>query len=150
MSLNLLFYFALGLEDHFHSLQSISGTIAENIRDALPRKMFGYDCIFVNGPFAAGLWQNTAVFKLSDADGARFVSETGAVPFSPMEGRLKGLANWWEASEELAHDGEQLAAWCAWVDGSSASSTGQIPSAKAWRSSCGDTAGATLNIRHSA
>jgi TfoX/Sxy family transcriptional regulator of competence genes len=82
----------------------------ENIRDALPRKMFGYDCIFVNGHFAAGLWQNTAVFKLSDADGARFVTEAGAVPFSPMEGRP--MKNWWEASEEIAHDGEQLAAWC--------------------------------------
>lgn len=82
-----------------------------DVRDALPRKMFGYDCIFVNGHFAAGLWQNTAVFKLSEPDGARFAAETGAVPFSPMEGRP--MKQWWEAPEEIAHDGEQLGAWCA-------------------------------------
>ena len=29
-----------------------------------PRKMFGYDAVFVNGNMAVGLWQNTAVMKL--------------------------------------------------------------------------------------
>jgi TfoX/Sxy family transcriptional regulator of competence genes len=73
--------------------------------------MFGYDCTFVNGNFAAGLWQNTAVFKLSDEDGARFAATEGAVPFSPMEGRP--MKSWWEAPEEVAHDAERLTAWCA-------------------------------------
>lgn len=81
------------------------------LRDAQPRKMFGYDCIFVNGHFAAGLWQNTAVFKLSDEEGARFVSAAGAIPFAPVTGRP--MRNWWEAPEEVAHDAEQLTEWCA-------------------------------------
>ena len=81
------------------------------IRDAQPRRMFGYDCVFVNGNFAAGLWRNTAVFKLSAEDGARITAEAGAIPFAPMKGRpMKG---WYEAPEAVSHDAEQLAEWCA-------------------------------------
>ena len=72
--------------------------------------MFGYDCVFVRGNFAAGLWQNTAVFKLSDEDGARFAKEHGAIPFAPMKGRV--MKGWYEAPEEVAHDGELLVEWC--------------------------------------
>src|SRR5205085_2507540 len=78
------------------------------LRDAQARKMFGYDCIFVNGHFAAGLWQNTAVFKLSDEEGARFVATAGGIPFSPMAGRP--MKNWWEAPEEVGHDAGRLTA----------------------------------------
>lgn len=81
------------------------------IRDAQPRKMFGYDCVFVNGNFAAGLWRNTAVFKLSAEDGARISAEAGANPFAPMKGRP--MKDWYEAPEAVSHDAEQLTEWCA-------------------------------------
>jgi TfoX/Sxy family transcriptional regulator of competence genes len=80
------------------------------IRDAEPRRMFGYESIFVNGNYAAGLWQKTCVFKLSDEDGARFVAEAGGVPFAPMGRPTK---NWYEAPRALAGDGAALEAWCA-------------------------------------
>ncbi len=76
---------------------------------AEPRKMFGYDCFFVNGNFAAGLWQDTCVFKLSDEDGERFMKSEGARPFAPMKGRA--MKGWYEAPEEVAHDAEQLERW---------------------------------------
>jgi TfoX/Sxy family transcriptional regulator of competence genes len=75
---------------------------------AEPRKMFGYDCFFVNGNFAAGLWQDTCVFKLSEADGAALM-EQGARPFAPMKRVMKG---WYEAPEDIAHDPEALEQWC--------------------------------------
>lgn len=81
-----------------------------DIPGAMPRKMFGYDCIFVNGNFAAGLWRDTCVFKLADEDAARLVAETGAAPFAPMKKRV--MRGWWEVSEEVSHDPEQLAKWC--------------------------------------
>jgi TfoX/Sxy family transcriptional regulator of competence genes len=83
---------------------------AATLPDGQPRKMFGYDCVFVGGNFAAGLWQNTAVFKLSDQEGARFTKEHGAIPFAPMQGRV--MRGWYEAPEELAHDAERLTEWC--------------------------------------
>ncbi len=91
-----------GLVELFKSVRATLG--------AEPRKMFGYDCFFVNGNFAAGLWQDTCVFKLSEADGKRFMEIDGARPFAPMKGRA--MRGWYEAPEEVAHDAEQLEEWC--------------------------------------
>jgi TfoX/Sxy family transcriptional regulator of competence genes len=77
---------------------------------AEPRKMFGYDCFFVNGNFAAGLWQDTCVFKLSEADGKKLLA-LGARPFAPMKGRA--MKGWYEAPEDVAHDPDALEHWCA-------------------------------------
>lgn len=76
---------------------------------AEPRKMFGYDAAFVNGNMAVGLWQNTCVVKVSEADGSQLLASGNAVPFAPMKGRV--MKGWLELSEELAHDPEQLLAW---------------------------------------
>lgn len=76
---------------------------------AEPRKMFGYDALFVNGNMAVGLWQNTAVVKLSAADQAELLKRGAGVPFEPMKGRA--MTGWLELSEELAHDPEELLAW---------------------------------------
>lgn len=76
---------------------------------AEPRKMFGYDALFVNGNMAIGLWQNTCVAKLSAADQAALLERGAAVPFEPMKGRK--MSGWLELSEELAHDPEELLAW---------------------------------------
>jgi hypothetical protein len=58
----------------------------EAIPTGKPRKMFGWDGVSVNGNFAAGLWRNTDVFKLSAADGRPNHREVGAIPFAPMKG----------------------------------------------------------------
>jgi TfoX/Sxy family transcriptional regulator of competence genes len=76
---------------------------------AEPRKMFGYDAAFVNGNMAVGLWQNTCVVKLSDADAAKLLASGSATPFAPMKDRI--MTGWLELSEELAHDPEELLAW---------------------------------------
>lgn len=83
----------------------------EQLPKAEARKMFGYDAAFVNGNMAVGLWQNTCVLKLSDADREKLLKRGQATPFAPMPGRVMG--GWIELSEELAHDPEELLAWCA-------------------------------------
>jgi TfoX/Sxy family transcriptional regulator of competence genes len=80
------------------------------LRGAEPRKMFGYDAFFVNGNLAAGLWQNTCVFKLSKSHTEEFLQLKGARPFAPMKGRVMG--GWVEAPEEVSHDPESLREWC--------------------------------------
>lgn len=74
-----------------------------------PRKMFGYDAVFVNGNMAVGLWQNTAVMKLTEADQTKLLGRGQAQPFAPMKGRV--MTGWVELSEELAHDPEELLGW---------------------------------------
>jgi TfoX/Sxy family transcriptional regulator of competence genes len=76
---------------------------------AEPRKMFGYDALFVNGNMAVGLWQDTCVMKLSTADQAELLKRGDAKPFAPMPGRA--MTGWLELTEELAHDPETLLAW---------------------------------------
>jgi TfoX/Sxy family transcriptional regulator of competence genes len=83
--------------------------VLEQLPRAEPRKMFGYDAAFVNGNMAVGLWQNTCVVKLAEADQAKLLKRRLASPFAPMEGRV--MSGWLELSEELAHDPEELLAW---------------------------------------
>jgi TfoX/Sxy family transcriptional regulator of competence genes len=84
--------------------------VAAKIPGAQLRKMFGYESFFVGGNFAAGLWQKTAVFKLSEADLAAFLKIKGARPFAPMKGRV--MKHWGEAPEALAGSATQLKRWC--------------------------------------
>ncbi|MDF3070576.1 MAG: hypothetical protein K0R38_6177 [Polyangiaceae bacterium] len=76
---------------------------------AQPRKMFGYDALFVNGNMAIGLWQNTCVAKLSSVDQAELLARGAATPFAPNKDRV--MTGWLELSEELAHDPEELLTW---------------------------------------
>jgi TfoX/Sxy family transcriptional regulator of competence genes len=76
---------------------------------AEPRKMFGYDCFFVNGNFAAGLWQDTCVFKLGEAQGEALLRAGGRL-FAPMKARV--MKGWYEAPESVAHDADELEQWC--------------------------------------
>lgn len=83
--------------------------VTSQLPQAQPRKMFGYDALFVNGNMAVGLWQNTCVVKVSEADQAKLLKRGDAWPFAPMKGRV--MTGWVELSEELAHDPEELLAW---------------------------------------
>jgi TfoX/Sxy family transcriptional regulator of competence genes len=85
--------------------------VTSQLPQAQPRKMFGYDALFVNGNMAVGLWQNTCVVKVSEADQAKLLKRGEAWPFAPMKGRV--MTGWVELSEELSHDPEELLAWSA-------------------------------------
>lgn len=82
---------------------------ASQLPHAQPRKMFGYDALFVNGNMAIGLWQNTCVAKLSATDQAELLGRGAATPFAPNKDRV--MTGWLELSEELAHDPEELLKW---------------------------------------
>lgn len=84
--------------------------VVAELRGAEPRKMFGYDAFFVNGNMAAGLWQDTCVFKLSAPDLDAFLKLPGARPFAPMKGRV--MRGWAEAPQDVSHDPEALLEWC--------------------------------------
>lgn len=96
-------------------LKPSAGLIAEfkavvtQLPSGEPRKMFGYDAVFVRGNMAVGLWRNTCVVKVSLADQAKLLESGLAEPFAPMKGRV--MTGWLELSEELAHDPEELLAW---------------------------------------
>jgi TfoX/Sxy family transcriptional regulator of competence genes len=83
--------------------------VAAQLPQGEPRKMFGYDAVFVNGNMAVGLWQNTCVMKLTEADQTKLLGRGQAQPFAPMKGRV--MTGWVELSEELSHDPEELLAW---------------------------------------
>jgi TfoX/Sxy family transcriptional regulator of competence genes len=76
---------------------------------AEPRKMFGYDAAFVHGNMAVGLWRDTCVIKVADADQKKLIEAGQAQPFAPMTGRV--MSGWVELSVELSHDPEELVAW---------------------------------------
>lgn len=92
-----------------------AGLIAEfkavqrELGEAQPRKMFGYDALFVNGNMAVGLWQNTCVLKLPPSEQTKLLAAGNAKPFMPMPGRA--MSGWVELSEELANDPEELLDW---------------------------------------
>jgi len=80
--------------------------VQRELSEAQPRKMFGYDALFVHGNMAIGLWQDTCVAKLSASDQQQLLAAGKAKPFMPAPGRP--MSAWLELSEELAHDPEEL------------------------------------------
>jgi TfoX/Sxy family transcriptional regulator of competence genes len=66
---------------------------AERFPDAQRRKMFGYPALFVGGNLVTGLFADSWMIRLGDADLADLLTVPGAGPFSPMAGRtMKGYA----------------------------------------------------------
>ena len=51
------------------------------------RKMFGFDCAFVNGQMITGLFEDRMMVRLDDAERAELLALPGAGPFEPMPGR---------------------------------------------------------------
>ena len=62
----------------------------EQVDGAEPKKMFGYLAGFTGGRMFAGIYQDSIVFKLAEADRAKFLKTFDAVPFEPMPGRVMG------------------------------------------------------------
>lgn len=66
---------------------------APRFPDAQRRKMFGYPALFVGGNLVTGLFADTWMIRLGEADLAALLALPGATTFSPMAGRtMKGYA----------------------------------------------------------
>jgi TfoX/Sxy family transcriptional regulator of competence genes len=55
--------------------------------DIEPRQMFGYPSAFVAGQLFAGVFADSIMLRLSEADRATMLAMDGARPFEPMPGR---------------------------------------------------------------
>ncbi len=51
------------------------------------RQMFGFPCAFLNGHMLTGLFQDSMMVRLSEADRIKAMAEPGASTFEPMKGR---------------------------------------------------------------
>ena len=61
--------------------------------EAQRRKMFGYPALFIGGNLATGLFADTWMIRLGEADLEAALALPGWVPFTPMEGRtMRGYA----------------------------------------------------------
>lgn len=59
----------------------------------VPKRMFGYDCTWVNGHMASGLFADTWFVRVGEVAAAELLALPGAVPFAPMGGKpTKGYA----------------------------------------------------------
>lgn len=64
---------------------------AERFPEAQRRKMFGYPALFIGGNLVTGLFADSWMIRLGEADLAELIGIPGAGPFSPMPGRtMKG------------------------------------------------------------
>lgn len=65
--------------------------VAGRFTEAQRRKMFGYPALFVGGNLVTGLFADTWMIRLKEADLAELLALPGAAVFSPMPGRtMKG------------------------------------------------------------
>ena len=84
---------------------------AERHPEAQRRKMFGYPALFVGGNLATGLFADTWMIRLSEADLDAVLALPGAGPFSPMEGRtMRGYAT---LPADVVADDAALDGWLA-------------------------------------
>jgi TfoX/Sxy family transcriptional regulator of competence genes len=82
---------------------------AERFPDAQRRKMFGYPALFVGGNLVTGLFADSWMIRLAEADLAELLAVPGATPFSTMAGRtMKGYAT---LPPEVVADDAALDAW---------------------------------------
>jgi len=72
------------------------------------RKMFGYPAVFVNGNMFAGLFRDSLVLRLGEADRQAFLELPGATPFKPMGRRMK---EWVVAPAAMVKSPARLGAW---------------------------------------
>lgn len=72
------------------------------------RKMFGYPAVFVNGNMFAGLFRDSLVLRLGEADREAFLALPGASPFIPMGRRMK---EWVVAPAAMTRSPARLSAW---------------------------------------
>lgn len=82
---------------------------AARFPDVERRKMFGYPALFVGGNLATGLFQDSWMVRLADADLAELLALPGTAPFAPMAGRaMKGYA---VLPPDILADDAELESW---------------------------------------
>ena len=64
--------------------------VTAEIADGERRQMFGYPALFVGGYHVAGLYQDSVIVRLAEADRAELLAVPGSGPFEPMPGRTMG------------------------------------------------------------
>src|SRR5439155_157281 len=97
-----------------------------NIPGAERKKMFGYSAGFVGGNMFAGIFQDSVVLRLSDANRAVFVERIGGTPFEPMPGRV--MREYVVAPKSVVDDD---AAFREWLLNASAFTATKPPKVKA-------------------
>ena len=80
-----------------------------NIPDAEPRKMFGYLAGFIGGNLFAGIFRDSIVVRLPEADRAELLGMRGARPFEPMPGRV--MREYVILPKPFLADGGKLESW---------------------------------------
>ena len=91
------------------SLVALFDDVAPRDAPVERRQMFGYPAAFVHGNLFAGLFQDSVMLRLPEADRTEFMTMPGARPFEPMPGRpMKGYV---VAPAELLGDADGLRAW---------------------------------------
>jgi hypothetical protein len=63
------------------------GRVMDHHPSAERRRMFGYPCAFVGGNMATGLFADSWMVRLPEAERAELLAIDGARPFEPMAGR---------------------------------------------------------------
>jgi TfoX/Sxy family transcriptional regulator of competence genes len=76
-----------------------------------PRKMFGFDCAFVNGNMFSGLHQADLMLRLPEAEREALLALPGARPFEPVEGRP--MREYVVVPASMHADRRALARWMA-------------------------------------
>jgi len=75
------------------------------------RQMFGYPCAFVNGNMFMGLYEDSMMLRLSDADRAEMLAKPGARLFEPMSGRP--MKEYVQVPAPLLDNRKALQSWVA-------------------------------------
>lgn len=60
------------------------GAVTARHPQLVPKRMFGYDCTWVNGNMATGLFADTWFVRVGEHAAAELLALPGAVPFAPM------------------------------------------------------------------
>lgn len=83
--------------------------VAARFPEAARRKMFGYPALFVGGNLVTGLFAQSWMIRLGDADRSALEALPGAGPFEPMPGKaMKGYAT---LPSDVVADDAQLDDW---------------------------------------
>ncbi len=91
-----------------------SPELVERFKDALPKdgaiepkSMFGYPAAFVSGNFFAGLFEESVVMRMPEAQKSKLSALAKADGFNPMGG--KPMTDWWVVSAKVASTKTALA-----------------------------------------
>jgi len=96
-------------EKSSEQLVALFEDLAPKEPDVGQKKMFGWPCCFVNGNLFLGLHKQSMIFRVADADRAKFLKLDGAADFEPMPDRkMKGYVM---LADPLRRDRATLQNW---------------------------------------